>query len=111
MVSIVIRLIIFFASKDGESLYSQQTRPGTDCGSDHELLIAIFRLKLKNVEKTTRPFRYDLNQILYNYTVDVRNRFKGLDLIECLMNYGQRFVTLYRRQGSRPSPRKRIVKK
>ena len=60
-------------------------------------------LKLKKVGKTTRPFRYDLNQIPYNYTVEVRNRLKGLDLIECLMNYGRRFVTWYRRQGSRPS--------
>ena len=56
-----------------------------------------FTLKLKKVGETTRPFRYDLNQIPYDYTVEVRNRFKGLDLIECLMNYGQRFVTLYRR--------------
>ena len=71
-------------------------RLGADCGSDHELLIAKFRLKLKKVGKTTRPFRYDLNQIPYDYTVEVRNRFKGLDLIECLMNYGWRFV-LYRR--------------
>ena len=63
------------------------------------------------VRKTTRPFRYDLNQIPYNYSMEVRNRFKGLDLIECLMNYRWRFVTLYRRQGSRPSPRKRTVKK
>ena len=63
------------------------------------------------MEKTTRSFSYDLNQILYDYTVEVRNRFKGLDLIECLMNYGQRFVTLYRRQGARPSPRKRNAKK
>ena len=70
-----------------------------------------FRLKLKKVEKTTRPFRYDLNQIPYGYTVEVRNRFKGLDLIECLMNYGRRFMTLYRRQESRPSPRKRNAKK
>ena len=85
-------------------MQSAKTRPGADCGSDHEFLIAKFRLKLKKVEKTTRPFRYDLNQIPYNYTVEVTNRFKGLDLIECLMNYGQRFVTLYRRQGSRPSP-------
>ena len=82
-------------------------RPGDDCGSDHEFLIAKFRLKLKKVEKTTRSFRYDLNQIPYNYTVEVRNRFKGLDLIECLKTYGQRFVTLYRRQRSRPFPRKR----
>jgi len=69
------------------------------------------RLKLKNVGKTTRPFRYDLNQILYDYTVKVKNRLKGLDLIECLMNYGRRFVTLYRRQGSRSSPWKRHAKK
>ena len=61
--------------------------------------------------KTTRPFRYDLNQIPYDCTVEVRNRFKGLDLIECLINYGRRFVTLYRRQESRPSPRKRNAKK
>ena len=90
-----IRLIIFFAAKDGGALYSQQKQ--ADCGSDHELLIAKFRLKLKKVEKTTRPFRYDLNQIPYDYAVEVRNRFKGLDLIEYLMNYGWRFVTWYRR--------------
>ena len=60
---------------------SAKTSPGADCGSDHELLIAKFRLKLKKVEKTTRPFWYDLNQIPYDYTVEVRNRFKGLDLI------------------------------
>ena len=73
-------------------------RPVADCGSDHELLIAKFRLKLKKVGKTTTPFRYDLNKIPYNYIVEVTNRFKGLDLIECLKNYGQRFITLYRRQ-------------
>ena len=61
---------------------SAKTRPGADCDSDHELLIAKFRLKLKKVEKTTRPFRYDLNQTPYDYTVEVRNRFKGLDLID-----------------------------
>ena len=95
-----------------EKLYtSAKTRLGADCGSDHELLIAKFRLKLEKVEKTTTPFRYDLNQIPYDYTVEVKNRFKGLDLIECLKNYGWRFVTLYRRQGSRPSPRKRNAKK
>ena len=80
------------------SIQSAKTRPGADCGPDHELSIAKFRLNLKKVGKTTRPFRYDLNQILYDYTVEVRNRFKGLDLIESLKNYGQRFVTLYRRQ-------------
>ena len=82
MVNTEIRLIIFFAAKDEEALYSQQTRPGADYGSDHELLIDKFRLKLKKVGKTTRPFRYDLNQIPYDYTVGVRNRFKGLDLID-----------------------------
>ena len=64
------------------SLQSAKTRPGADCGSDHELLIAKFRLKVKKVGKTTRLFRYDLNQIPYDYTVEVRNRFKGLDLID-----------------------------
>ena len=59
-----------------------KARPGADCGSDHELLIAKFRLKLKKVQKTTGPFRYDLNQIPYDYTVEVRNRCKGLDLID-----------------------------
>ena len=66
---------------------------------------------MKKVGKTTRPLRYDLNQIPYDYTVEERNRFKGLDLIECLMNYGLRFVTWYRRQESRPSSRKRNAKK
>ena len=82
MVNIEIRLIIFFAAKDGETLYSQQKQDLELTGSDHQLLIAKFILKLKKVGKTTRPFRYDLNQIPYNYTVEVRNRFKGLDLID-----------------------------
>ena len=64
------------------STQSAKTRPGDDCGSDHELLITKFRLKLKKAGKTARPFRYDLNQIPYDYTVEVRNRFKGLDLID-----------------------------
>ena len=93
------------------SIQSTKRRPGADCGSDHDLLIAKFRLKLKEVGKTTRPLRYDLNQIPNDYTVAVTNRFKGLDLIECLMNYGRRFVTLYRRQGLKPSPRKRNAKR
>ena len=101
MINTEIRLILC-SQRWRSSIQSAKTRPGTDCGSDHELLIAKFRLKLKKVRKTTRPFRYDLNQIPYDYTVEVTNRFKGLDLIECLKNYGQRFVTLYRRQGSRP---------
>ena len=78
-----------------EKLYT--VSKGADCGLDHQQLIAKLRLKMKTVGKTIRPFRYDLNQIPYDYTVKVRNRFKGLDMIECLKNYGQRFVTLYRR--------------
>ena len=70
--------------KGENSIQSAKTRPGADCGSDHKLLIAKCRLKSKKVGKTTRPFRYDLNHIPYSYTVEVRNRFKGLDLIECL---------------------------
>ena len=112
MVNTEIRLIIFFAAKDGEALYSQQKQ-------DHEMTVAQImnsllpnRLKLKKVGKTTGPFRYDLNQIPYDYTVEVRSRFKGLDLIgRVVMNYGMRFMTLYRRQGSRPSPWKRNAKK
>ena len=92
------------------SIQSAKTRLGADCGSGHELLTAKFRFKLRKVGKTTRPFRCDLNKIPYDYTVEVRNRFKGLDLIECLMKYGWRFVTLYRRQGARPSPRKKKCK-
>ena len=76
---------------------SAKTRLGADCGSNHELLIAKFRLKLKKLGNTTRPFRYDLNQIPNDYSVEVRNRINGLKLIECLMNYGQMFMTLYRR--------------
>ena len=81
MVNTKIRLIIFFAAKDGEALYSQQ-KQNQDLTVAHELLIAKFRLTLKKVEKTTRPFRYDLNQIPYDCTVEVRNRFKGPDLID-----------------------------
>ena len=84
MVNTKMRLIIFFAAKDGEALYSQQkTRLGADCGSDLKLLIAKFRLKLKKVGETTRQFRYDLNQIPYDdYTEEVTIRVKGLDLID-----------------------------
>ena len=89
MVDIKIRLILFFVAEEGETLYSQQKQ-------DWEL-IAKFRLKLEKVGETTRPFRYDLNQIPYDYTVEV-NRFKGLDPIECLKNDGLRLMILYKRQ-------------
>ena len=82
MVNTEIRLIIFFAAKDGEALYSQQKQDQELTGSDHELLITKSRLKLKKAGKTARPFRYDLNQVPYDYTVGVRNKLKGLDLIE-----------------------------
>ena len=95
-----------------EKLYTvSKNKTGLDCGSNHELLIAKLRLKLKKVEKTTRPFKYDLNKIPYDYRVEVTNRLKILDLIEYLKKYEQRFRALYRRQGSRPSPRKRNAKK
>ena len=81
MVNTEIRLIIFFAAKGGLFIQSAKTRLGADCGSDHELLNAKFIHKLKKLGKTTRPFRYDLNQIPYNYRVET-NRFKGLDLID-----------------------------
>ena len=86
MVNTEIRLILFFAAKWSSSIQSTKTRPGADCGSDHELLVAKFRLKLKKLGKTSRPFRYELNQIPYDYAVEVRNSFKGLDLIDKVPN-------------------------
>ena len=81
------------------------------CGSYHEILIAKFRLKLKKVGETTRLFRYDLNQIPYDYIVEVTNRFKGLDLTDCLKNYGWRFITLYRRGVNKTILKKKTCKK
>ena len=111
MVNTEIRLIIFFAAKDGKVLYSQQKQ-------DWELTVVLIMKSLlqnsdtlKKVGKTTRPFRYDLNQIPYDYVVEVTNRFKGLDLIECLKNYVWGFMTLYGRQWSKPSPRRRNAEK
>ena len=92
-------------------IQSAKTRLGADCGTDHELLIATFRIKLKKVGKTTRPLRYDLNQTPYDYILEVTNRFMVLDLIEYLKNCGWRIVTLHRRQGSRKSPRKSNAKR
>ena len=103
---------IICSQKWRSSIQLGKTRPGADCGSYHELLIDKFRFKLKKAGKTTRLFRYDLNQIPYNYAVEETNRFKELDLIDRMPeNYGQRFVTLYRRWWSRPSPRKKNTKR
>ena len=110
MVITKIRLIIFFVAKGGETLYSEQKQ-------DQELTVAQIMVSLlpssdlKKVGKTTKPFRYDLNQIPYEYTVEVTNRFKGLDLVDQVPEeVWTRFMTLYRRQWSRPSSRKRNAK-
>ena len=78
----MVSRILCISQRWRSSIQSAKTRPGVDCGSDHELLITKFRLKLKKAGKTTRPFWYDLNQIPYDYTVEVRKRFEGLDLID-----------------------------
>ena len=107
MVNTDIRLIVFLQPKMEKLIQSAKTRLGADCGSVHEHFIVKFRIKLKKEGETTRPFRYDLKQIPYDYTVEVR-RFKGLDLIDRVpVNYGWRFMTLYRKQESRLSPWKR----
>ena len=94
------------------SIESAKTRPGADCGSDHELLITKFRLKLKRVEKTTRPFRNDLNQIPYDYTVKVRNRFKGLDLIDTVPEeLWVEIRNIVQEAGSKTIPKKKKCKK
>ena len=93
-------------------MQSAKTRPGADCGSDHELLIATFRLKLKKVGKTTRPFRYDLNQIPYDYTVEVRNRFKGLDLIDKVPDeLWMEVCDIVQETGIKTIPKKKNAKK
>ena len=95
-----------------EKLYTAKTRLGADCGSDHELLIAKFRLKLKKVGKTTRPFRYDLNQIPSDYTVVVTNRFKGLDLIDRVTDELWTEVhDIVQETGSRTIPKKKKCEK
>ena len=96
-----------------EKLYTvSKKRLGADCGSDHELLIAKFRLKLKKVGKTTRTFRYHLNQIPYNYIVEVRNRFKGLDLINTVPDELWTEVhDIVPETGSKTSPREKKCKK
>ena len=98
---------IFFSQRWRSSIQSVKTRSGAGCDSDHELLIAQFNSGIEDSKKTTGPFRYDQNQVTYDYTVEVTNRFKGLDLIgRYLKNSGQRFITLYRRQERKPSQRK-----
>ena len=115
MINTKIRLIIFFAGKDGEALYSQQKKElwsGADCGSDHELLMVKLRLKLKKVGKTTRPFRYDLNQIPYGYTVEVRNRFKGIDLIDTVPDeLWTEVCDIVQETGIKTIPKKKKCKK
>ena len=86
---------ILCSQRQRSSIQSAKARSGSDCGSDHELLIAKFRFKLK---KTNRSFRYGLNQMPYEYTVEVTKRFKGSDLVECQKNYRRRFVTLYKKE-------------
>ena len=99
MTNTVIRLITFFAAEDEETIQSAKTRLRADCGSDHELLIAKFRIKSMKVGKTTSLFRYDLNQIPYDYTVEVMSRLKGLDLVNRLLEeLSTRFITLFRSQ-------------
>ena len=94
------------------SIWSAKTRLGADCGSDHELLIAKFRLKLMKVGKTTRPFRYNLNQIPYNYTVGGRNRFKGLDLVDRVPEeLWMEVHDIVRRAGIKTIPKKKKCRK
>ena len=111
MVNTEIRLIIFFAAKDGEALYSQQ-KQDWELTVAHIMIIAKFRLKLKKIGKTTRPFRYDLNQITYDYTVEVTNRFKALDLIDRVPEELWTEVRdIVQEAVIKPSPRKRNAKR
>ena len=106
---------ILFSQRWRSSIQTAKTRPGADCGTDHELLITKFRLKLKKVGKTTRPFRYDLNKIPYDYTVEVRDRFKGLDLIDRVPDrvpdeLWNEVHDIVQEAVVRPSPRRRNAK-
>ena len=110
MANTKIKLKTFFVAKDGEAVYSQQKQDLELTVA--QLLITKFRLKLKKAGKTTRPARYDLHKIPYEYAEEVTNRFKGLDLVNmCLKNYGWRSVILYRRQRTKPSQRKRKARR
>ena len=100
------------SSSSNRHTQSTKTRPGADCGSDHELCIAKFRLKLKKVGKTTRQFKYDLNQIPYDYTVEVRNRFKGLDLIDIVPDeLWNEVCDIVQETGIKTIPKKKKCKK
>ena len=112
MVNTKIRLILFFAAKDGEPLYSQQEQDQQLTVAPIKLLIAKFKLKLKKVGKTTRPFRYDLNQIPYDYTVNMTNRFQGLDLIDTVPEEIWREVCdIVQETGIKTIPKKKKCKK
>ena len=112
MVNTEIRLIIYFAAKDGEALHSQQKQDWELTVAHHELLIAKLRLKLKKVGETTRPFRYDLNQIPNNYTVEVTNRSKGLDRIDRVPDeLWMEACNVVQEVLVKPSPRKRDAKR
>ena len=103
---------ILCSQRRRSSIQPAKTRPGADCGTDHELLIAKFRLKLKKMGKNTRPFRYDLNQIPYDYTVEVRNRFNGLDLIDRVHDELWTEVRdIVQETGSKIIPKKKKCKK
>ena len=103
---------ILCSQKWRSSIQSAKTRPGADCGSDHVILITKFRLKLKKAGKTARPLRYDLNEIPYNYTVEVRNRFKGLDLIDRVPNELQNEVCdIVQETGMKTIPMEKKCKK
>ena len=95
MVNTEIRLILLFVAKDGETLYKSQHKQDLELTVTQIIRSLLQNSDLKKVEKTTRSFRYDLSQIPYDYTVEVTNRFNGLDLIESLKNYGQRLITLW----------------
>ena len=102
---------ILCIKRQRSSIQSAKTRLGTDCGSDHELLIAKFRLTLKKVGKTTRPFRYDLHQIPYDYTVDVTDRFKGLDLVRVPEELWTQFHDIVQEAGIKTIPKEKKCKK
>ena len=110
MVNTEIRLILC-SQRWRSSIQSAKTRWGADCGSDHELLIAKFRLKLKKVGKTTRPFRYDVNQIPYDYTVEETNRFKGLGLIDSHEELWMEVYEIVHKAVIKTIPKKKKCKK